>query len=98
MTPRVTSFDTTLGMDPAELAKQVDVDALVVHCDGSVEAALDMYLNDQAQCREVAPPKGSGLLKQPGAAEEGAPAGLAAEADGDGEGNEGEDEDEDYYD
>lgn len=44
-------------MDSTELAKRVDVDALVEHCGGSVKSALDAYLNDQALCRKVAPPK-----------------------------------------
>ena len=35
----------------------MNVGVLIEHCGGSVEAALDMYLNDQARCREVAPPK-----------------------------------------
>ena len=53
-------FAKTLGIEPDQLAKRVDVGALVDHCGGSVEAALDMYLNDQARCREVAPPKVQG--------------------------------------
>lgn len=46
-----------MGLDPAELAEQLDVDALIEHCNGSVESALDMYLNDRALCRKVAPLK-----------------------------------------
>jgi len=101
-TPHVTSFAAVLGMEPVDLAKLLDVDALVEHCGGSVEAALDMYLNNHAQCRKVAPPnrpKGDALLvpKQQGAAEEqeGAAAGLglgseeAADGDGDGAGQGG---------
>lgn len=62
MTPQVASFAAVLGLDPAELVKQLDVEALVKHCDGSAEAALDTWLNNQALCREVAPPKAQGIF------------------------------------
>ena len=58
VTPQVASFASLLGMNPVELAKQLDVDLLIHHCGGSSEAAQEMYFNDdQAQCRKVAPPK-----------------------------------------
>mmetsp|Transcript_9833 Transcript_9833/g.19751 ORF Transcript_9833/g.19751 Transcript_9833/m.19751 type:complete len:151 (-) Transcript_9833:108-560(-) len=47
----------TLGMDPSDVASKLDVDLLVSDsCGGSVEAAIDLFLSDEALARQLAPP------------------------------------------
>ena len=45
------------GMEPSELAAQVDADRLLELCGGSLQTALLKYMADEAQCRAIAPPK-----------------------------------------
>ena len=45
------------GMEPSELAAQVDADRLLELCGGSLQAALLKFMADEAECRDIAPPK-----------------------------------------
>jgi len=50
-------FAMMLGMEPLDLMARVDVETLLELCGGSIEVALDMFLTNEAQCRDLAPPK-----------------------------------------
>jgi hypothetical protein len=55
--PMCELFAMTLGMEPSDVAKQVNADLLVSDsCGGSVEAAIDLFLSDEALAKQLAPP------------------------------------------
>ena len=53
-------FALTIGLEVAELRRSVDALHLVrAICDGDLEAAINLYLSDQALAVQIAPPRSS---------------------------------------